>query len=56
MTGASRPVPVEVVAPGPDPSEKTARVHLLDDLLKRLHPKKRTVLVLFEIEIGRAHV
>jgi len=37
-------------APGPDPSEKTARVHLLDDLLKRLHPKKRMVLVLFEIE------
>ena len=26
-------------APGPDPSEKTARVHLLDDLLKRLHPR-----------------
>jgi RNA polymerase sigma-70 factor (ECF subfamily) len=37
-------------APGPDPSEKTARVHLLDDLLKKLHPKKRMVLVLFEIE------
>jgi RNA polymerase sigma-70 factor (ECF subfamily) len=36
--------------PEPDPSEKTARVHLLDDLLKRLPPKKRTVLVLFEIE------
>jgi RNA polymerase sigma-70 factor (ECF subfamily) len=37
-------------APAPDPSEKTARVHLLDDMLKRLHPKKRMVLVLFEIE------
>ena len=37
-------------APAPDPSEKTARVHLLDDLLKKLHPKKRMVLVLFEIE------
>jgi RNA polymerase sigma-70 factor (ECF subfamily) len=37
-------------APGPDPAEKTARVHLLDDLLKRLNPKKRMVLVLFEIE------
>lgn len=36
--------------PAPDPSEKTARVHLLDDLLARLPPKKRTVLVLFEIE------
>jgi RNA polymerase sigma-70 factor (ECF subfamily) len=36
--------------PPPDPSEQTARVHLLDDLLKRLHPKKRLVLVLFEIE------
>ena len=36
--------------PAPDPSEQTARVHLLDNLLKRLHPKKRMVLVLFEIE------
>jgi RNA polymerase sigma-70 factor (ECF subfamily) len=36
--------------PMPDPSERTARVHMLDDLLRRLHPKKRLVLVLFEIE------
>jgi RNA polymerase sigma-70 factor (ECF subfamily) len=36
--------------PAADPSERTARVHMLDDLLKRLHPKKRLVLVLFEIE------
>jgi RNA polymerase sigma-70 factor (ECF subfamily) len=34
----------------PDPSEQTARVHLLDNLLQRLHPKKRLVLILFEIE------
>jgi RNA polymerase sigma-70 factor (ECF subfamily) len=36
--------------PAADPSEQTARVHLLDNLLQRLHPKKRMVLVLFEIE------
>ena len=36
--------------PSADPSEQTARLHLLDGLLQRLHPKKRTVLVLFEIE------
>jgi RNA polymerase sigma-70 factor (ECF subfamily) len=36
--------------PSADPSEQSARLHLLDDLLQRLHPKKRMVLVLFEIE------
>jgi RNA polymerase sigma-70 factor (ECF subfamily) len=33
-----------------DVAEQTARVHLLDTLLERLPPKKRLVLVLFEIE------
>src|SRR6185369_17985318 len=37
-------------APSTDASERTARLHLLDDLLQKLHPKKRMVLVLFEIE------
>jgi RNA polymerase sigma-70 factor, ECF subfamily len=36
--------------PEPDPSERTARIELLDDLVGRLSPKKRLVLVLFEIE------
>lgn len=36
--------------PAPDASERTARLQLLDDLIKRLSPKKRLVLVLFEIE------
>jgi RNA polymerase sigma-70 factor (ECF subfamily) len=34
----------------PDPSERSARLAVLDDLLGRLTPKKRLVLVLFEIE------
>ncbi len=37
-------------APAPDPSERAAHLHLLDSLLARLHPKKKTVFVLFEIE------
>jgi len=36
--------------PDPDPSERTARLAALDGLLRRLSPKKRLVLVLFEIE------
>jgi len=36
--------------PATDASERTARLHLLDGLLEKLHPKKRMVLVLFEIE------
>jgi RNA polymerase sigma-70 factor, ECF subfamily len=37
-------------APTADPSERTARLQLLDDMIGRLSPKKRLVLVLFEIE------
>ncbi len=33
-----------------DPSEETARSLMLDRMLDRLHPKKRMVLVLFELE------
>jgi RNA polymerase sigma-70 factor (ECF subfamily) len=33
-----------------DPSEKAERLRLLDELLARLAPKKRLVLVLVEIE------
>lgn len=40
----------EPPAPLPDPSEETARSLLLDRMLDRLHPKKRLVLVLFELE------
>ncbi len=36
--------------PEADPSEKSARLALLDGLLGRLSEKKRLVLVLFEIE------
>jgi RNA polymerase sigma-70 factor, ECF subfamily len=36
--------------PDPDPSERSARLQVLDELLGRLSPKKRLVLVLFEIE------
>jgi RNA polymerase sigma-70 factor (ECF subfamily) len=36
--------------PDPDPSEKSARLALLDAFLGRLSEKKRLVLVLFEIE------
>lgn len=33
-----------------DPSEETTRSLMLDRMLDRLHPKKRMVLVLFELE------
>jgi RNA polymerase sigma-70 factor (ECF subfamily) len=36
--------------PTSDPSERTARLQLLDELIGRLSAKKRLVLVLFEIE------
>lgn len=36
--------------PDPDPSERSARLALLDGMLERLSEKKRLVLVLFEIE------
>lgn len=34
----------------PDPVERSSDLKLLEDMLSRLSPKKRTVLVLFEIE------
>jgi RNA polymerase sigma-70 factor (ECF subfamily) len=37
-------------APPADPSERAAQIHFVDHLLSRLSAKKRTVLVLFEIE------
>jgi RNA polymerase sigma-70 factor, ECF subfamily len=37
-------------APAPDPSERSERLQILDELLAKLSPKKRLVLVLFEIE------
>lgn len=40
----------EPPAPPPDPSEETTRTLMLDRMLDRLHPKKRLVLVLFELE------
>ena len=36
--------------PAPDPSERSERLQLLDELVSKLSPKKRLVLVLFEIE------
>jgi RNA polymerase sigma-70 factor (ECF subfamily) len=36
--------------PAPDPSERSERLQILDELISRLSPKKRLVLVLFEIE------
>ena len=36
--------------PPPDPAERAAEIHFVDRLLGRLSPKKRAVLVLFEIE------
>ena len=36
--------------PSPDPSEKSERLRVLDDLVSKLSPKKKLVLVLFEIE------
>lgn len=37
-------------APAADPSERASQLHLLDRMLNKLNPKKRTVFVLFEIE------
>jgi len=36
--------------PAPDPSERSERLQLLDELVSKLSAKKRLVLVLFEIE------
>jgi RNA polymerase sigma-70 factor (ECF subfamily) len=36
--------------PAADPSERASHLHLLDRMLSKLNPKKRTVFVLFEIE------
>ena len=36
--------------PAPDASERTERLRMLDELVAKLSPKKRLVLVLFEIE------
>jgi RNA polymerase sigma-70 factor (ECF subfamily) len=36
--------------PAPDPSERSERLQLLDEMISKLSPKKRLVLVLFEIE------
>jgi RNA polymerase sigma-70 factor, ECF subfamily len=36
--------------PAPDASDRTERLRLLDDMVAKLSPKKRLVLVLFEIE------
>ena len=36
--------------PAPDASEKSERLRMLDELVARLSPKKKLVLVLFEIE------
>ena len=36
--------------PAPDPSEKSERLRVLDELVSKLSPKKKLVLVLFEIE------
>jgi RNA polymerase sigma-70 factor (ECF subfamily) len=36
--------------PTPDPSERSERLQILDELISKLSPKKRLVLVLFEIE------
>ncbi len=36
--------------PAPDASEKTERLRMLDELIAKLSPKKKLVLVLFEIE------
>ncbi len=40
----------EPAPPPPDPSERAADLHTLDRMIGRLGAKKRTVLVLFEIE------
>jgi RNA polymerase sigma-70 factor (ECF subfamily) len=36
--------------PTPDPSERSERLQILDEMINKLSPKKRLVLVLFEIE------
>jgi RNA polymerase sigma-70 factor, ECF subfamily len=36
--------------PAPDPSERSERLQILDEMIGKLSPKKRLVLVLFEIE------
>jgi RNA polymerase sigma-70 factor (ECF subfamily) len=36
--------------PAADPSERSERLQILDELVSKLSPKKRLVLVLFEIE------
>ena len=36
--------------PAPDPSERSERLQVLDEMISKLSPKKRLVLVLFEIE------
>ena len=36
--------------PAPDPSDRTDRLRMLDDMIAKLSEKKRLVLVLFEIE------
>lgn len=36
--------------PAPDPSERSERLQMLDEMVSKLSPKKRLVLVLFEIE------
>ncbi len=36
--------------PAADPSERSERLQLLDEMISKLSPKKRLVLVLFEIE------
>ena len=36
--------------PTPDPSERSERLQILDEMISKLSPKKRLVLVLFEIE------
>ena len=36
--------------PAADPSERSERLQLLDEMVSKLSPKKRLVLVLFEIE------
>ncbi len=36
--------------PAPDPHERSERLQLLDEMIGKLSPKKRLVLVLFEIE------
>ena len=36
--------------PAPDASERTERLRMLDELIAKLSPKKKLVLVLFEIE------